>query len=674
MAEKSRLNRRTLLVSGVAATATVAGVRIAQAAFDGLSSAATVSKPAVRLRQFQLVEPPSGTPPPRRWSDPATWHGLVPASNSSVAIHQPILLDVNATVAGLTIHPTGRLIFEPGASRTLISTRNVVVLGQLKMTPDSPGSEHTLRFVNVDEARFKGGGSDVADDDVGLWCVGNGTLDVAGSPKMAWARSRRDIPVGSTSVELEADPNGWQVGDEIAIAPSTSPTTTDHFAAYDYARVRSVSGRLVRLTEPTRHNHPRVDVGHGFILGPEILNLTRNVRLEGTKSGRAHIFIKSGRVQRIAHATIRYMGPRKPTSDGTSTASIDGRYALHFHHAHDGTRGSRVFGTVVRDCGSHAFVAHESHGITYDSCISHDTFDDAYWWDPRPAQRQPSPMSHDIVYRACVASLVKTDPKSRGFRLCGFNLRAGDDCRAEDCVAVGVQGNNSASGFQWPEGSDSVWKFDRCVSHNNRVHGIFTWQNSKKIHSVENFVCYHNGGAGVSHGAYLTSYIYRNAFLCGNRAAGIQLHAHSYQSWPQRFERIFIDCKDLSDHSVETLKHQLDAGRSTEFIDSEFVNSRGAAVGLYAGTASTTPEVIDIIECSSGAKPMLRFSENTRSGSVLRVQTGTSAVQATVVGTPGSLRPDWNAVVNPIPRFSTAAVGRSAQPFKLLAGAVAPSS
>ena len=38
----------------------------------------------------------------------------------------------------------------------------------------------------------------------------------------------------------------------------------------------------------------------------EVLNLTRNVGIEGTPTGRAHVFIVSRRPQAIAHTAIRW--------------------------------------------------------------------------------------------------------------------------------------------------------------------------------------------------------------------------------------------------------------------------------------------------------------------------------------------------------------------------------
>jgi len=71
-----------------------------------------------------------------RWSDPKTWGGgAVPGASDTPIIDRQILLDVDASVAGLEIGPTGSLVFDPNANRTLTSRRNVVVRGRLTMRP-----------------------------------------------------------------------------------------------------------------------------------------------------------------------------------------------------------------------------------------------------------------------------------------------------------------------------------------------------------------------------------------------------------------------------------------------------------------------------------------------------------------------------------------------------------
>src|SRR5665811_2150173 len=154
------------------------------------------------------------------------------------------------------------------------------------------------------------------------------------------------------------------------------------------------------------------------------MNLTRNVRISGTASGRTHVLIHSAVPQAISHVEVRHVGPQEVTDDGHE--GVMGRYGLHFHHCGNGSRGSSVSGVVVAQAGNHAFVPHESHGITFTECVSHDTSDDAFWWDKPDG-------SHEISWIGCVASLVRTDPYYRGYRLAGFVLGVGDGSAVRGC-------------------------------------------------------------------------------------------------------------------------------------------------------------------------------------------------------------------------------------------------
>jgi hypothetical protein len=182
-----------------------------------------------------------------------------------------------------------------------------------------------------------------------------------------------------------------------------------------------------------------------------------------------------------------------------------------------------IEGVVVSHTGNHAFVPHESHGVSFTDCISYDTFDEAYWWDEEDS-------THDVSWIGCVAAHVRVDPDFRGFRLTGFLLGRGQNVSAVGCVAVGVLGNEESSGFRWPElpnGTEGVWDFRNCVAHNNSRNGIFTWQNtSQPGHVIDGFTAYRNGFAGIDHGAYENKYRYQRTTLFENNL-GVLCHADS---------------------------------------------------------------------------------------------------------------------------------------------------
>ncbi|MGH2751084.1 MAG: hypothetical protein ACRDK3_09475, partial [Actinomycetota bacterium] len=383
---------------------------------------------------------------------------------------------------------------------TLRSTGNIIVRGKLVMRPATKKTVHKVIFAGVNERRFRGGTMNPVASDVGLWVMGKGVLNIAGAPKTAWTRTVGGVSAGATEIRLEVNPDGWRVGDVIAIAPTRKPSAKEAGAedhtSFDVAVVRALDGDTITLEEPTRFDHPAVNVG-GKVFTPEILNLTRNVRIQGTKKGRSHVFIRSSRPQTIKYAALSHMGPRKKGE------KILGRWPLHFHHCHGRSRGSLIEGVVMRAAGSHAFVAHESNGVVFRDDIAYDCQESPFWWDDKT-------LSFDTVYDRCVAA--KTD----NF---GFALFKGKGNIVADCVAVGVvpvDHTSNASGYRWPSAkNEGLWTSENCVSHNNARHGVFFWSNSEIEHHVQGFDCYHNGRSGTLHGAYKNGSRYTDCTFTG---------------------------------------------------------------------------------------------------------------------------------------------------------------
>jgi hypothetical protein len=656
----NRLSRRRfLLVGGAVGAAGVAGVAGALAARDGGTepTAATGVQPGHDHQAATTTTGPSRTVAgARRWSDPDAWAKGVPGRGDVAVVSRRIMLDRDVKVAGVVVEPDGELIFDPSVSRSLESTGNVVVEGRLVMRPASAAVDHELRFLDVNEARFVGGGMDVKEADVGLWVMGGGVLDLQGAARRAWTRASGAVAEGTTRLTLQDAPSGWRPGDELVIAPTLPPDAGDNFNAYDHAKVRSVNGRVVTLDQPTSFAHPTVDVitdaGSGRVQSAEVLNLSRNVRIEGTPGRRSHVFIRSQRPQSLKGVALRHMGPRKKAEEFTEL--VLGRYPLHIHMCDDGSRGSVVEGVVVRDAGSHAFVPHLSNGILFRDCISHNTLEDAYWWDGAPDTRTDGPPSHDIRYERCVASLVQYDPPFRGYTLTGFFLGRGDGNVVRDSVAFGVQGSTSAAGFTWPEGSEGVWTFENCIAHNNANHGIFTWQNTSKLHVITRFTAYHNAGAGISHGAYNNRYVYKNSTLHGNRSGALLVHANSGEDPPPLlFANLACHGAGQSDYLVTFDRHNGEVGIPTRFDGCSFKGARKAAFGwLYQGEdGDSTDEVFDIVNCTFAgnefylapgiaANSRIRVRDRVRGSIVLQRRDRAGAFQA-----------KWNARVEQNPGF-----------------------
>jgi hypothetical protein len=592
----------------------------------------------------------SRTPRPAgRWSNPATWGGAVPRRGAHVVVDRAVLLDVDAEVASLTISPVGTLAFDPEGGRTLESEGNVVVHGRLAMRPATATAEHRLVFRGVDERRFAGGGMDPLDSDVGLWVMGAGVLDAAGTPKRAWSRLAEPARFGTSSITV-ADPSGWQAGDEIVVTPTEAPSVPEHHLRHDRRRIASISGTEIELDTPLDFPHPAVEVAPGHTMRAEVLNLTRNVRIEGTPDGRAHVFIRAGR-QTISHVELAHVGPRQPTPDPQADSQkVLGRYGLHFHHCGDGSSGSTVEGCVIRDAGNHAFVPHTSHGIAFRDCISHDTIEKPYWWDE-------SEITDDTLFERCVASRSRHDPDSRGYGHEAFLFGAGEGNRARDCVASGISGG--FGGFGWDAlHPQSVWpEASGLVAHNINGPGIKVWQNNFECHHIRGFVSYHNSGAGIEHGAYGNNYLYEDGICYGNGASPIDVHASftaprsddngKVCDQRQPYRRIHCDGGGRAEYGIQfgpTPGGASDDGQPVLIEECTFAGTTRANVGMV-GPGSDTPILVDALRNTYGGNAFW-LNSDVPAGSQIKVDDPTHRrVTLRAAGQPGTPNAEWNASV-----------------------------
>lgn len=409
---------------------------------------------------------------------------------------------------------------------------NVIVEGKLV---GGPGD--TLRFTGVNEANFVGGGMSPISSDVGLWVMGAGELDFQGTARVPWARATAGLSAGATSLTLDVAPTGWNVGNTICIVPTESTSVGARaYTGFEERTITSIAGSVIGFAALS-HAHPSITLTGGQVMTPEVLNLSRDCKIEGTAGGRSHIFIRSTVPSLLKHMEVRFMGPRT-----ASDFKILGRWAIHFHHAGLGSDGSLVEGVIVREAGSHAYVVHASQGVTFLKTISYLTEEEPYWWDHLVPEDDP----HRVTYDSCVAAVA---PGSIS-RHTAFLMGRGVGHIARKCVAIGLLGNgDSVNGFLWGEASGAgIWVFEDCVAHNNQAHGILNWHNNGAPHVIDRFIAYRNTRSGIHHGAYKNSFAFSNSNLSENGQAAVQSLALSRSDRQQRWTNMkfggLFDCKE----------------------------------------------------------------------------------------------------------------------------------
>jgi len=321
------------------------------------------------------------------WNDSATWGGLKPRSTDEVVIENGLTVDYDlafdqnpaAEVKQVTIQGGGTLRFLPDTRMDLDGSLLVLDNGTLEVGTSQnpiPATKQVLIGFNVFNDRlsstndpnwpnFRPGPNptmpDFHPEDIGLWTMGPGsraTFHGAVIPR-TWLRLIEDAPAGTTQLRLEAIPTGWQVGNQIVLAPSgTNP---------DEAEIRTItaiSNDRLTLDRPLSFlHHGRKYAFHStnqtvrallpteqpnadeklIALQAEIGNLTRNVKIvsnlvkEGDPNHRAHSLYMHGASGSMAYTELLNLGGRQ----------LLGRYPMHFHLLGTGSAGFKLTGLSI---------------------------------------------------------------------------------------------------------------------------------------------------------------------------------------------------------------------------------------------------------------------------------------------------------------------------------------
>jgi hypothetical protein len=587
------------------------------------------------------------------WDDPLTWSaGTVPGPDTVAVVDRRVLLSRSAQVGGVRITKAGSLVLQADREITLTSTGSVVVDGSLMMRPE--GGRHELLFSGILESAFRGGTDGTPDTDIGLWVQGTGVLDARGGARRAWSRLSSPVEAGAVAIELADDPQQWRPGDELVLVP----TGGGHGAGggYDSAKIRAVDGRRVQLDRPLSWAHAATLVPGADVLGGEVLNLTRDVVIRGTATGRAHVLVQSAGRQVLKGVRLDHLGPSAQVGAEAAAAGaavpVVGRYGLHLHHCGDAARGSSVEQVVVTRCGNHAFVAHESPGVTFRDCIAHDTVLSQYWWDAQGVTDK----TDDVTYTHCVASLARSAPgiapgtPHLSRRIAGFDLLRGRGNRALHCVAVGNTAGLESAGFAWQEDAEGVWETRGCSSHDNSQHGSFVWQNTHEPHVIDSMSVFHNGGFGFVHGAYSNSYSYVRCASYANGLGAVLRQANGAQSGPaQEWRDCVLDAAGRSAHVVLSGPHEFPPTSPVVFRRCRLRGAGVSALGQYQAADLRSWTAVDLVDCDIDGVDVRATA--TYEASRWRIQRANTAFE--LVPVPGHLGPRGTLVERPIQPFAT---------------------
>lgn len=306
------------------------------------------------------------------WSDPGLWsNGVVPQAGARVLIPIGVHVDVDEEMPQelATIRVDGTLSFSRLADTELrVDTVIVSGTGRFEMgTAASPiPATETARLVFTDN-----GAIDRDWDPFGIsrGLITHGTVEIHGAETTAHVRTTGALVAGARTLTLQSVPIGWDVGDQIVIAGSSSDQEQS-----EQRTILAIVGNNV-LIDALDYDHALPTTSGGV----HVANVTRNVVLtsEGDAiARRGHTMFMHNRDVNVSYAQFDKLGRTdklNPINDsvvdenwnlqaGTGTNNR-ARYAIHFHR--NGTLAnsapSIVHGSVVTDNPGWGYVNHSSY-------------------------------------------------------------------------------------------------------------------------------------------------------------------------------------------------------------------------------------------------------------------------------------------------------------------------
>ena len=323
-----RFNRRTLILSVLAALGFSSGVSAQEAVSSG------------------------------NWSDAATWSGgAVPQAGGIVTIAsgQQVLLDVSPpALGGMTINGTLRFADE---SDLALSTEWIMVHGELEIGTEAQPFTHNATITltdNVPGEQLMGMG------DRGIMLSG-GTLNLHGNRTNAWTKLAATAEKGSSSIEV-LDASQWQAGDEIVLA------STDYNPRQAERRtITAVSGNSLTLNEPLQYMHFGQITFEVDERG-EVGLLTRNIKVQASADAAesyfgGHIMAMVTSKMYVEGVELNRMGQHMELA----------RYPIHWHLVGDSGKGQYIKNAAIHDTFNRCVTVHGTNDLRIENNVTYNS-------------------------------------------------------------------------------------------------------------------------------------------------------------------------------------------------------------------------------------------------------------------------------------------------------------
>lgn len=200
-----------------------------------------------------------------------------------------------------------------------------------------------------------------------------GVIEMHGADqdKRSWTQLEGTVSKGATTIQV-AETTGWEVGDEIVIAPSGLAPFED-----DNVTIAAISGNTITVTPALRYDHyGEIDRIHGtdVDMRAEVGLLSRNITVTSADDAEAnlkggHMMIMDGAEAYVSGVELHRLGQ----------TGIAGRYPFHWHLAND-VSGQYIRNSSIHDTFQRAVVVHGTSRALVESVVAYNTFSHAFVW------------------------------------------------------------------------------------------------------------------------------------------------------------------------------------------------------------------------------------------------------------------------------------------------------
>ncbi len=389
-----------------------------------------------------------------RWSDPATWGGVLPDANSDIEIPagKKVVLDQNACVRHLTLQ--GQLGF---ANRDLeLCARSIMIHGEGRLAIGSETSPFTKH------ATITLTGKEPTEDVMGMGTkfigvMTGGRLDLHGPTGItSWTKLTAPVAAGATSVEVD-DAAGWRAGDSVVIA--ADGLEPDEAEVHTVA---AVTGNLLTLADAlkiARTGTLQTIEGRSVDTRAEVGRLNRNIVIQGDTDSEVeqfggHIMIMFGGEAYVDGVELRRMGQFNHLA----------RYPFHWHVVGPAP-GQYIKNSVVNASYQRGIVVHATQQTLVENNIVFDSQGHNYIVETFDTVENTLKNNLAVKNRLGLftADTLKTQSDNE---VANFWIRA-----AHNTFIGNVAAGSTATGFWYDGTTDGPTVFEHNIGHSAASRG-----------------------------------------------------------------------------------------------------------------------------------------------------------------------------------------------------------